>query len=229
MNGTAFAFFVPHVLFRARGDGSPGMDLTGPLLGIYVVVAVLFMPAWLRIADVMEKHVALAAAYMLQGLGFLSTFVFCGWGEADVGAAGLAAFGVGGLASAVGMAGTLVFPASMRSDLCTQDEFRTGLRREGRVEGLFTLAHRVCQTMGVALVLLGLRLGGFREGFGADHSASEAVHPQSAYLAIRVVYAAIPGVLIILATVPLVRSYRLDRAQQAKQAEAVEAVRCGHA
>mmetsp|Transcript_33799 Transcript_33799/g.100399 ORF Transcript_33799/g.100399 Transcript_33799/m.100399 type:complete len:446 (-) Transcript_33799:125-1462(-) len=210
MNAASFPFFLPHVLLRA---GQFNFDPAGLFLGMYILMSVLTLPLWVRMGEWLEKRDALSLAYMLQGGGFFMTFLLCGRGVDGRG--GLIGFAIFGLMAGIGMAGTLIFPSAMRSDLCTQDEFRTRERREGKIEGLFGLVRRVFGTMGVVLVLQVLAASGFVEGHGV-------VQPLAARQAIRLVYGGIAGAMVLLAIIPL-RWYSLTRAKQQEMVASMEA------
>lgn len=203
MNASTFAFFVPQVLFQ---PGQMSFDPGGVLLGAYVLVAALSIPFWVRLGSVVEKSTALIFSCILQGMGFFAIFVLCGRGPGGRG--GLVPYSIFGLTSGVGMAGSLIFPSSMRADICTQDEFHTGQRREGQIEGLFGLVSRGAGTLGVVLALLALSSSGFQEGLGSEQQ-SEQVR-----LVLSLVYGGIPGLAILAAIVPLMRGYSLDRCKQ---------------
>jgi GPH family glycoside/pentoside/hexuronide:cation symporter len=108
-------------------------------------------------------------------------------------------FVAGVIASAV-----WVIPASMVADLADEDEFHTGLRREGIYFGILNLGEKVAS--GGALLLAGLLLSFFRR---LAPPASPQAPAAAGYIGLA--YGVVPGVLLVAATL-MILPYRLSRA-----------------
>jgi GPH family glycoside/pentoside/hexuronide:cation symporter len=110
-------------------------------------------------------------------------------------------FVAGVIASAV-----WVIPPSMVADVADEDEFHTGLRREGMYFGILNLGEKVAS--GGALLFAGLLLSFF--GRIAPVAPSAMPHAPAAAPFIGLSYGVIPGVLLVAATL-LILPYKLSR------------------
>jgi GPH family glycoside/pentoside/hexuronide:cation symporter len=145
----------------------------------------------LSIAATLGTAILLSSATLLVGEGRLF-----GTGHALPLIAGHFIAGV--IASAV-----WVIPASMVADVADEDEFHTGLRREGIYFGILNLGEKVAS--GGALVLAGLLLS----FFGRLAPAASPQAPAAAgYIGLS--YGLVPGVLLVAATL-MILPYKLNR------------------
>jgi len=96
-----------------------------------------------------------------------------------------------------------VIPASMVADIADEDEFHTGLRREGMYFGILNLGEKVAS--GGALVLAGLLLSFFGRLAPAASPQAPAAAP---YIGLS--YGLVPGILLVGATL-LILPYKLNR------------------
>jgi GPH family glycoside/pentoside/hexuronide:cation symporter len=146
----------------------------------------------LSIAATLGTATLLCAATLLVGEGRL-------FGTGNALPLILGHFVAGVIASAV-----WVIPASMVADLADEDEFHTGLRREGIYFGILNLGEKVAS--GGALLLAGLLLSLFRHLAPPDSPQASAAAP---YIGLS--YGIIPGCLLLAATL-MILPYRLNRA-----------------
>jgi Na+/melibiose symporter-like transporter len=91
----------------------------------------------------------------------------------------------------------------MVADLADEDEFHTGLRREGIYFGILNLGEKVAS--GGALILAGLLLSFFGR---LAPAASPQAPAASAYIGWS--YGLVPGILLIAATL-MILPYKLNR------------------
>jgi Na+/melibiose symporter-like transporter len=96
-------------------------------------------------------------------------------------------------------AGTQLMPNSMVPDTVEVDEARTGERREGALFGAWGFCRKLGMTLGAFLVSLALAAVGFQQGVPPTAQTEDAV------LGIRLIYAALPCFLWLLAMAVLTR------------------------
>jgi GPH family glycoside/pentoside/hexuronide:cation symporter len=165
----------------------------GALAGVFV---------WMALAKRAEKRTLSIAATLGTALLLCSATLFVGeghlFGTGNALPLILGHFVAGVIASAV-----WVIPASMVADLTDEDEFHTGLRREGIYFGILNLGEKVAS--GGALVLAGFLLS----FFGRLAPAASAKAPAAAgYIGLS--YGVIPGLLLVAATL-MILPYKLNR------------------
>ncbi len=197
----AVAFFANYVLEGGKG--------TVTIMFICLVLpAFATMPLWVSVSKRIGKRNGYIASMLLFGgaaaslwLATPSTLILVYVQVALVG---------------VGWAGTELFPFSMLPDVIAADRHGSGERREGAFTGLWMAIDKGALAFGGLLTSLALQFTGFIET-----EAGEIVEqPDSALVGIRIATAAIPA-LFVLATLPIIRRYDLDReASQKIYAEA---------
>ena len=96
-----------------------------------------------------------------------------------------------------------VIPASMVADITDEDEFHTGLRREGMYFGILNLGEKVAS--GGALILAGLLLSFFGR---LAPAASPQAPAAASYIGLS--YGVVPGILLVAATL-MILPYKLNR------------------
>ena len=148
----------------------------------------------LSIAATLGTAMLLCAATLLMGEGHL-------FGTGNALPLILGHFVAGVIASAV-----WVIPPSMVADVADEDEFHTGLRREGMYFGILNLGEKVAS--GGALLFAGILLSFF--GRIAPVAPAATPHAPAAAPFIGLSYGVIPGVLLVLATL-LILPYKLNR------------------
>ena len=165
----------------------------GALAGVFVWMALAKRTEkrTLSIAATLGTATLLCAATLLVGEGHL-------FGTGNALPLILGHFVAGVIASAV-----WVIPASMVADVADEDEFHTGLRREGMYFGILNLGEKVAS--GGALVLAGLLLSFFGRIAPAASPQAPAAAPY-----IGLAYGVVPGVLLVAATL-MILPYKLNR------------------
>lgn len=165
--------------------------IAGPFLAVGGIAAALATPGWVYVARMLGKRrayfVALGGAALLAG-----SIAFVAPGMAAILFVLLAAAGVID-------AGTQLAPNSMVPDTVEVDEARTGERREGALFGAWGFCRKLGMTLGAFLVSLALAAFGFRQGVPASAQGADAI------LGIRLIYAAMPCALWLIAMAVLTR------------------------
>lgn len=152
---------------------------------IQTVMSVLTQPFWLRLVRVRGKRLTFCFSSLIYVLGNL------GWlGVAATGSTTLLVM----TALVVGVAGggTQLTIEAMLPDVMSLDSARTGLRREGVIAALFSVAEKL--SSGIAIVMLGafLSLAGF------VHSTHDVAQPASAREAIVLSISVIPSLAVFI-------------------------------
>ncbi|MBR6569538.1 MAG: MFS transporter [Clostridia bacterium] len=119
--------------------------------------------------------------------------------------AGLPVYIVAAVAG-LGFSSQWVCPHSMMPDVIEYDELATGERREGIYYGMHAMCGKVTGALGSAICGWGLSLTGYVEN---------AVQTSSALMGIRVMFALLPAVLLLIC-VPLLMRYPITRESHAK-------------
>lgn len=177
--------------------GNEGLAVTLVLLLMGVVA--LFVPLWRRLAEAWGKAPAYAASLAIVAAVLALTWAL------PRGSASSGVFIVVGLLG-IGMAGHWVLPWAIVPDLIDCDEAQYGERRVGTYFGLFGLADKLART--ISFVSVGWVLGA--SGFVAN-----AEQAPNAIWAIRALFG--PGsALLVLAAVPLLLRFPIDRAVHAR-------------
>jgi glycoside/pentoside/hexuronide:cation symporter, GPH family len=178
-----------------------GTSLSAIQVGFYLgALAGVFF--WMALAKRSEKRtlsiaatigtaILLSAATLLIGDGHL-------FGTGNALPLILGHFVAGVIASSV-----WVIPASMVADVADEDEFHTGLRREGMYFGILNLGEKVAS--GGALILAGLLLSFFGR---LAPAASPQAPAAASYIGLS--YGLVPGILLVAATL-MILPYKLNR------------------
>ena len=182
-------FFADHVL-----ESGSAASLS---LAAYTIVAAAMIPFWNRLTHTVDKRRLIllsntAAAVILLAVGLLASTsslgIFLG-GSALLGAA---------------MSAYLLIPSSLVPDLVDWYEFERGERHESVFFGLWMTVHQL--GLGIAAFILGMFLSAFGYVSGAE------VQDATATLGVRLAFAIIPGLFLVLAAL-LLQRYRITRDQ----------------
>ncbi len=180
-------FFADHVV-----ESGSAASLS---LAVYTIIAAGMIPFWNRLTHTVDKRRLIllsntAAAVILLAVGLLastsSLAIFLG-GSALLGAA---------------MSAYLLIPSSLVPDLVDWYEFERGERHESVFFGLWMTVHQL--GLGIAAFILGMFLSAFGYVSGAD------VQDATATLGVRLAFAIIPGLFLVLAAL-LLQRYRITR------------------
>jgi glycoside/pentoside/hexuronide:cation symporter, GPH family len=183
----AIAYVTTHVL---ADEG-----LTSALFVAFVGPAAVVVPAWRLAAGRWGKR----ACFLLSSALF------------TVAAVGLAAVAVVPVpvvlavvaVAGVGYAGMQLFPLAMLPDTIAADGARSGRQRAGVFTGVWTAGETAGFALGPGVVGLVLAATGFVSSSGGD-----VVQPASARAGVVTVFAVVPA-LLVAASLPLIRRYRL--------------------
>jgi GPH family glycoside/pentoside/hexuronide:cation symporter len=181
---TMLLYYTEHVLGTKRGD---------LYLLLYMAMAILALPLWIRVAQRFSKR----SAWIASLIWTLASFIWA----LPLGPGDVHWFVI--IAALSGTAGgaVLALPHAMQADVIDEDELVSGERREGQYIGLWSIAKKVSAALGIAL---GLSLLGF--------SGYEPNQPQPAAVkwALRIAYIVVPCLSFSVA-IGLAWRYPLDR------------------
>jgi GPH family glycoside/pentoside/hexuronide:cation symporter len=107
----------------------------------------------------------------------------------------------------LGFSAQWVCPHSMIPDVIEYDELMTGERREGVYYGVHATSGKITGALASAACGWGLELGKYVE--------NSAEQPESALLAIRILFALIPAIFLLIC-VPLLIKYPITKASHAE-------------
>jgi Na+/melibiose symporter-like transporter len=178
-----------------------------PAIAIFILAAVAFLPAWVRLAERYDKRrvfqwgCAWWAAFMLL-LGIVTPEFPARWVTFV-----LVALAAGGYAVIEMM------PWSMLGEVIDEDELACGERREGVYGGVLTWIRKLAGATAVALGGLVLEWSGYQ---GKSES-----QPETARIAIRWLTTLGPAVFLLLA-IWLARGYSLTRQRHTEIREVLE-------
>jgi len=167
-------------------------------LSLFLVLVVLALPVWLRVAQRADKRTVFVAGTLWWALIQVGIwFAQPDWPRWSL-------FLITGLA-AIGYAVADLMPWSMLGEVIDEDELATGERREGVYVGFFMFLRKLGGGIGVALIGFALDLCGFDGALPREQQTAIALE------AIRVSTSLVPAVFLLLA-VWVARGYPLDRA-----------------
>ncbi len=209
---TLILYYVQYVLQSSKAD---------LFLILYLTTGVVFLPAWIAIARRVGKKNAWLAAMTINTGIFLGVFFL---GPGDEMLYGILVFGSG-----LGFGASLALPSAIQADVIDYDELLTGMRREGRYIGLWSIAKKMAAAAGVGIGLAVLGAAGY---------APNAEQPAEVVMTLRVLYALVPclcniAAILIIWRYPLnARAHRDIRAaiqsRREKNAPLVDPLRPGH-
>ena len=188
----ALPYYVTYVLERGGAVFSLGFV-------VLTVVSILAMPLWVRVSRRVGKAVGLALSLLLFAAAALAMLPLASdlpltWFYSITAVMG------------VGFAGTQLFPFAMLPDVIDHDVAQSGLRREGVFSGVWMAAE------GVGMALGGLAAGAVLDGTGfVESTTGTAAQPASALVGIRVAFAVVPPLLLVLSAATLRASAAFTR------------------
>lgn len=185
-------------------------DAFAPVVFIQNLVAIAFIPIWLRLARHLGKHRAMAIA--IVSIGLLSALT---WyvGRGDVVLLGAIVVGIG-----AGVGAVVFLIGAMIADIVDRDLLATGEERTGLYMAAAQMAAKLAGIIGV---LLGTAIPGL-----AGFQPSDAVHDPRSVEVLRMVYAFVCPVLALPAAWVL-WTYPLDRAGQEELRRRISEARGG--
>ncbi len=177
-----FVFYVNDTLGFA--GGSEAMIF----IAIPLVCAILAAPFWVKLSQKYNKSkvytigaiylaVVLLLVLLLRPQQYFDLITFT-------------------ILAGIGMACVQILPWACLPDVIEIDEYTNHVRRDGAYYGIVQFLYKVASGVGVATVSFILGLFGYQEAIG-----SEIINqPTSALLAIRVVFAILPGLIFLLSS-----------------------------
>lgn len=91
-----------------------------------------------------------------------------------------------------GISACQILPYSILPDIIDIDEYKNGIRREGAISGIFTFMMKLASALAIAIVGWILSAFGYIEASPDVSIVQNIVQPQSALVAIRVIFAVMP-------------------------------------
>lgn len=181
-------------------DAVRGVDrsLTGILLIVYFLGALIGAPLWSRLAQRIGKHQALAVAALAYVVAQLSVLVSpsgLAWGFVTMGLAGLPF-----------AAGPILLRAMM-ADVGDEERLETGVDRTALLYGLLSGSMKIGTGLAVLIGLNALHTVGFNAKLGAGNSPR-------ALMAVTIAFAVVPAVCGFIGAL-LIRGHKLDAAAHA--------------
>jgi GPH family glycoside/pentoside/hexuronide:cation symporter len=170
---TLILYYVEYVLRSPQADA---------FLLLYFVTGIVFLPAWVKLAQRIGKKNAWLISIAVNTGAFAGVF-FLGPGDASI-------YGILVFLSGIGFGATLALPSAIQADVIDYDELMTGERREGRYMGLWSIAKKLAAAAGVGTGLTVLGWVGY---------TPNAEQPEQVVFALRLLYAAVPSLCNIVA------------------------------
>jgi sugar (glycoside-pentoside-hexuronide) transporter len=170
-----------------------------PMMFIFLLSGLLWLPVWLRVARHLEKATVFTIGtlwWAAMQLGLLAAQP--DWPRSVV-------FAFAPLI-ALGYVVVDLMPWAMIGEVVDEDELATGERREGLYNGFFMFVRKLAGTAGVALAMFVLGSLGF---------GKHDVQPPAAVEAIRWLGSVVPSLLLLLSAW-FARGYPLTRAEHAR-------------
>lgn len=133
---TLITYYVQYVI------GDPNVE--GFLL-LYFVTGVVLLPFWVWVSRRIGKKQSWILSGLINAVAFAGVF-FLGRGD-SMGYAVLVVI------SGIGYGASLALPSAMQADVIDYEELRSGVRREGEIIGLWSVARKIAAAVGVGLAL----------------------------------------------------------------------------
>lgn len=166
---------------------------------LFLTAVVCALPFWLRVSKSREK----LGTFVIGSVWWMTCSVLLLFGQPDWPLWVLYLFAI---VTGIGYAVVDVMPWAMLGEVIDEDDLRTGERREGIYNGVFTFIRKLGGAIGVFLVMSILDLAGFVRG---------DTQPESARQAIRILTGVAPAVFLLLSVLIALR-YPLNRAAHAQ-------------
>ncbi len=173
------------------------------VMGLFLLSVVAALPVWLHIARGRDKgRIFVIGSLWWLAAGLLFAFITPQWSTGWLVAVACI--------SGIGYAVVDVMPWAMLGEVIDEDDLRTGERREGVYNGIFTFLRKLGGALAVFLALGLLDLLGFRQGVEQTETVRQAIRWMTALA--PAVFLAI-GVVAVL-RYPLTREVHADILRQ---------------
>ena len=164
-----------------------------PAMALLLVVAMVFIPVSVLVAKKIGKRAVYQICFIILTIATMLIF-FLGH------VLGIRFFFAVMVFAGIGVGFNYVAPFAMVPDTVTYDELRTGRRKEGAYYGIWTFFSKTGAALAALLSGMILQAGGY---------IADAVQPEAALLAIRLIIGPIPAAVFVAAAL-LIRLYPLD-------------------
>ncbi len=197
---TLIPYYVQYVI------GDPDAE---KFLLLYFVTGVLLLPFWIWLAKRIGKKEAWIASGLINAASFACVF-FLDRGDST-------AFAVLIVISGLGFGATQALPSSMQADVIDYEELRSGVRREGEIIGLWSVARKLAAALGVGLALPVLGLVGY---------VPNVQQSPEVIVTLKALYALVPAVLTIVGLLVAI-NYPISKRKHEAILDAIERRRAG--
>ena len=197
---TLITYYVQYVI------GDPNVEA---FLLLYFVTGVALLPFWVWVSRRIGKKQAWIVSGLINAVAFAGVF-FLGRGD-SMGYAVLVVI------SGIGYGASLALPSAMQADVIDYEELRSGVRREGEIIGLWSVARKIAAAVGVGLALPVLGWMGYQPNV---EQTPEVV------TTLKALYALAPAVLTV-AGLLIAWNYPIGKREHRAILDAIEARRQG--
>lgn len=184
---TIFIFFVNDTL------GFGGGTLSMIFIAIPLVCAMAFSWIWVLLSKKLGKVKSYVIAVVLITISLLFCIILP---QKEFVPLAIICVLVGIMMGAI-----QIMPFAMVPDVIEVDEAVNGVRREGAYYGIMQFLYKSASGIAVNLISWILLLFGYKEGAAADFT-----QPESALIAIRYIFAIIPGVIFLVSIIFAIRT-----------------------
>ncbi|MEM9064801.1 MAG: MFS transporter [Planctomycetota bacterium] len=208
------------VYYMNGGDQAAGLIQKGVLTSGYAFVGFVSIPVITWIANRAGKTAALYLVYWLMVIGGIAKWFIFMPGHSIVMVLGIKVdpiILIDPLLCGPMWVAVKILLASMMADICDEDEFRYGQRREGLFGAAFSWLEKLIVSLAALSTGLALTVSGFDAALGAEQD------PRT-FISMRLFLAGAPSLTALFAIIAL-RFYPIDAARAAETRAALEARR----
>jgi GPH family glycoside/pentoside/hexuronide:cation symporter len=197
---TLILYYVEYVLESAKAD---------LFLFMYFAAGILFLPAWIKLADRYGKKQAWLASMAINTCAFSGVF-FLGAGDEWL-------YGLLVILSGLGFGATLALPSAIQADVIDYDEYLTGRRQEGWYIGIWSVVKKLTAAVGVGIGLTILGAVGYVPG---------QAQPPEVVQTLKILYALVPCLCNVVAFV-IALGFPISKQAHQKILEGIETLKRG--
>jgi len=197
---TLILYYVEYVLESTKAD---------LFLFMYFAAGILFLPAWIKLADRFGKKQAWLASMAINTCAFSGVF-FLGAGDEWL-------YGLLVILSGLGFGATLALPSAIQADVIDYDEYLTGRRQEGWYIGIWSVVKKLTAAVGVGVGLTILGAVGYVPG---------QAQPPEVVQTLKILYALVPCLCNAVAFV-IALGFPISKQAHQKILEGIETLKRG--
>jgi GPH family glycoside/pentoside/hexuronide:cation symporter len=197
---TLILYYVEYVLESQKAD---------LFLFMYFAAGILFLPAWIKLADRYGKKQAWLASMAINTCAFSGVF-FLGAGDEWL-------YGLLVILSGLGFGATLALPSAIQADVIDYDEYLTGRRQEGWYIGIWSVVKKLTAAVGVGVGLTILGAVGYVPG---------QAQPPEVVQTLKILYALVPCLCNAVAFV-IALGFPISKQAHQKILEGIETLKKG--